>query len=52
MDELESNRKVKELSSLMKEKPWQMFYTITTNDNGTLGLALVLLAFKIASHEE
>ena len=51
IDELESNRKVKELSSLMKEKPWQMFYTITTSNNGTPGLALVFLAFKIASHE-
>ena len=38
IDKLESNRKVKELSLLMKEKPWKMFYTITANDNGTLGL--------------
>ena len=48
-DEFDSSRKIKELSALMEEKPWQIFYTHTSNDNGTPGLAPVFLAFKIAS---
>ena len=50
-DEFDSNRKVKELSSLMREKPWQIFYTVTTNDNGRRCLSQLHLAFKIASNE-
>ena len=50
-DEFNSNRKVKELSSLMREKPWQFFYTVTINNSGIPGLAQVYLAFKIALNE-
>ena len=31
-DEFDSNRKVKELSSLMREKAWKMIYTATSNE--------------------
>ena len=51
-DEFESNRKIKELSSLIKEKPWQLFFTATSNDNGTPGLAPVFFAFRVASQED
>ena len=49
-DEYDSNRKAKELSSLMREKPCQTFLTVTSNGNGTPGLASLCLAFKIASN--
>ena len=48
-DEFESNRKVKEISSLMSEKVWQVFYTVTTNYSLTPCLAMVFVAFKVAS---
>ena len=35
----------------MREKPWQIFYTVTSNDNGTPGLAILHLAFKISCIE-
>ena len=49
-DEFDSNIKVKELSSLMRENSWQMFSTVTSNDNGTPGLAPLHLVFKIFSN--
>lgn len=46
-DKFYSSKKVKELLSLIGENTWKVFYTITSNNASTLGLALIFLLFKV-----
>ena len=48
IDEFDSNRKVKEFSSLMREKPCQIYFTVTSNENDSPGLVTLHLEFKIS----
>ncbi|CAG0893519.1 unnamed protein product [Cyprideis torosa] len=47
-DDFDSSRKIKELASMMKKAPWDVFYTVTGNDTGAPGLAPVVHAMKFA----
>ena len=46
MDEFESIRRIKELSSLLKKGSWSYFMTLTCNDMHTPGIAEITMAIK------
>jgi len=49
MDETESTRRLKELTSLLKKGKWTYFRTITCNDNETPGVREITRGF-VRSH--
>ena len=50
-DQNDASRKVKELAAFMKWKPWDIFYTFTSNDKLSPGLRKLHAAFKHACQE-